>query len=448
MKLFGNKKSAAPTKAKHADAPLTEEAQQETTESRLQPRTRAIILMLGAIVLFAGAVAMCFTLINQSAEVHAMPLEEPKAIEYMVNVQPPAIVEDMPENLEAPKSMYNSNRLNFLLIGIDDATNLTNLVVLASVDLHTRDVALLSIPRETYISGNYDNPSICNVYKEAEGGAHGIESVKEKVKEMIGFWPDYYFVLNSKSVNGLLELTGSIEFEVPQEPAYSNLEAGNQSINGAKAIKLLNYKNGYKKISTEPARVQRMFLQTLLTVLLQDGEHIDENARAIAAFANTDLSSNDLAFLGHLLYGTDMKSIYSRALSGEEIEAEEGNYYQVDPAEAVAMLNERFNPLDEELTVYDLSFRQLAGDSGVGEYDPYGFGGGQNHTSGGNNNNDDDDDDETEETNTETEETEATEITESPDDPVTTEAPVESENPDTPQPDNPDTPQPDNPDTP
>lgn len=380
MKLFGNKKRPAPAEKVNtaAAAPLADEEQQEE-KSKLQPRTRAIFLMIGAISLFAGAVAMCFTLINQSAEVAAMPMEEPKAIDYIVNVLPPS-TENVPEQLEAPKSMYDANRLNFLLIGIDDATDLTNMLLLASVDLHTKDVAIISIPRETYISGNFKYPAAFNVYKEAEGGEHGIKVIKEKVKEMVGFWPDYYFVLNTKSVNGLLDLTGSIDFDIPEEPAYCDLTAGHQSINGAKAVKLLNYRNDFYEITTEPARIQRMFLQTLFSRLLEDSEHIDENARAIAAFADTDLSSDDLAFLGHLLQGTDMKAIYSRALPGEVVEAGGAKFYQVDPDEAAVMLNESFNPLAEELTVYDLNFRQVAGDSGVGTYAAYGFGNGYNNT--------------------------------------------------------------------
>ena len=412
MKLFGNKKRPAASKKaipQSAIPPIAEEPQEEE-ESRMQPRSRAFLLMLGAICLFACSVLMCFVLIKQSAEVDAVPMEDPKEIQYVVNVLPPA-TENVPVQLEAPESQYGSNRLNFLIIGIDDATDLTNLLMLASVDLHTKDVALISIPRETYISGNFKYPAVFNVYKEAEGGAHGIKAVKEKVKEMIGFWPDYYFVLNTKAINGLIDLTGNIDFEVPAEPAYSELSAGQQSINGAKAVKLLNYRNDFYEITTEPARLQRTFLQTMLTILLRDSDKIDENARAIAAFADTDLSSDDLAFLGHLLQGMDMKAIYSRALPGEVVQAGEAYFYQVDPEEAALMLNESFNPLEDELTVYDLNFRQLAGASGEGEYAAYGFGNGKNNTN--DNNNDDDGGGETEATEA-TEETEPPEVTEEP----------------------------------
>ena len=48
------------------------------------------------------------------------------------------------------------------------------------------------------------------------------------------------------------------------------------------------------------------------------------------------------------------------------------------------ILNEAFNPLDEDLTVFDVNFRQLTGDSGEGSYSSFGFGNGQNNTGAGN----------------------------------------------------------------
>lgn len=243
---------------------------------------------------------------------------------------------------------------------------------------------MLSIPRDTYISGNFDEPRLNQVYKESESGERGIRAVKEMVKDMIGYWPDYYFVLDDAAMTGIVDLCGKIDFDVPEEPSYCDLSAGSQSLSASKAMKLLTFRNDYTEISTEPARVQRSFLQTLLTELLQDEEMIEYNARAIAGFADTDLSADDLAYLGHLLQGMDMRSIYSRALPGEVIEADGKSYYQVDAEEAVNILNEAFNPLEDDLTVYDVNFRQLTGGSGEGSYSDFGFGNGQNNTGGGN----------------------------------------------------------------
>lgn len=376
-KFLANNKTAA---SATADAPQNES---EEKQSRLSPWTRALLLLIGSVCIFACTVVMCFALMNRSAETDPLPVQEPKELKYEVNLQPPAS-ENIPPELEAPESVYGSNRLNILLIGLDTATNRTDTLVLFSVDIATKETAMLSIPRDTYIPGNFDEPRLNQVYKESESGERGIRAVKEMVKDMIGYWPDYYFVLDDAAMSGIVDLCGKIDFDVPEEPSYCDLSAGFQSLSASKAMKLLTFRNDYTEISTEPARIQRSFLQTLLTELLQDEEMIEYNARAIAGFADTDLSADDLAYLGHLLQGTDMKSIYSRALPGEVIETGGKRYYQVDAEEAVNILNEAFNPLEDDLTVYDVNFRQLTGGSGEGSYSDFGFGNGQNNTGGGN----------------------------------------------------------------
>lgn len=411
--LANNKVAASAT----ADAPQNES---EEKQSRMSPWTRALLLLIGSVCIFACTVVMCFALMNRSAEADPLPVQEPKELKYEVNLQPPAS-EDIPPELEAPESIYGSNRLNILLIGLDTATNRTDTLVLFSVDIATKESAMLSIPRDTYISGNFDEPRLNQVYKESESGERGIRAVKEMVKDMIGYWPDYYFVLDDATMSGIVDLCGKIDFDVPEEPSYCDLPAGYQSLSASKAMKLLTFRNDYTEISTEPARIQRSFLQTLLTELLQDEEMIEYNSRAIAGFADTDLSADDLAYLGHLLQGTDMKSIYSRALPGEVIEAGGKSYYQVDAEEAVNILNEIFNPLDDDLTVYDVNFRQLTGGSGEGSYSDFGFGNGQNNT-------DDSTGNTTDSTADTSENNDVTETTEA-DMPAETDPPAESDPP-------------------
>lgn len=386
MKVFGNnKRRRSAHSPRQTELPQTDKASQmqaaKINQSRITSHTRAVLLLLAAVCVFAASAGMCLLLLVQSAKAEAVPVQTSKSISYVVNVQPPA-TENIPNELEPPESVNNSNILNILLLGIDDATERTDTIVLTSVNLSTKEIAFLSIPRDTYVSGNLKYPAVYNVYKEAGGEERGIKAVMEKVKEMVGYWPDYYFVLDKQTMTKLLDITGKIDFDVPTEPAYSEVNSGYQSLNGTKAMQLLTFRSDYYEISAEPTRVQRAFLQTLLAALLKDENTIDSNARAIASFAKTNLSSDNLAYFGHLLRDVDMLSTYSRALPGEEIKAKEGSFYQVNPLESLPILNEIFNPLPDELTEYDLNFRQLTGDSGEGQYSAFGFGNGRNNTTG------------------------------------------------------------------
>ena len=138
-------------------------------------------------------------------------------------------------------------------------------------------------------------------------------------------------------------------------------------------MQLLQFDAEYTTVGTEPARVQRSLLQTILDKLLADQENVQENAKALAAAANTDLTAENLMYFGYLLKDTSFAASFSRALPGTEVTIGDYAFYQVDPNEALELINANFNPLEKALTVFDLNFRQKTGSSTEGDFADFGF---------------------------------------------------------------------------
>ena len=383
MKIFGNRKrrpsSAAPrrveteTVQRAYDAPQTPQPEREASEpaGRLSPPARGVIWLLASLVLFAATVAVCLTLINKSGE----PIQfggstSPKTIKYVVDSDPPPQV-DAPVELKAPPGVNDSQLLNILVLAVDPADSSTDTLLLLSVNLQNAEVGMLSIPRDTFVSGNFEMPKIDRVY--AESGTRGVQALKEQIRAMFGFQPDYYFVINEQVLQAALTATGPVSFEVPEEPAYSSLPAGTRQLTAADAMQLLEFTEDYTTVGTEPARVQRTLLQTILDKLLADQEHVQQTAEALVAAADTDLTAQDLMYFGYLLKDTSFAASFSRALPGTEIAIGDYAFYQVDPNEALELINANFNPLDEPLTVFDLNFRQKTGSSTEGDFADFGF---------------------------------------------------------------------------
>lgn len=380
MKLFGNKRRRpAPQKPqqqapqKLEQAPL-EPVSEEMSDDRLNGRMKARLLLAGSICIFVCAIVMCLTLIGKSAEPVVFPSQaHTEDIEYVIGSVQPSTVK-VPVELTAPVSRNASDRLNILLIGLNPSDKQMDAIMLLSVDMHTAEAALLSFPRDTYVAGSYDTPKLSLVYKEADDGkGRGTQAVREKVKNMVGFEADYYFVLDEASVTAMTELVGGVEFTVPDEPKYSTLSAGAKRLSGMDAMQLLCYRDGYTDAEAASAAVQRDFLLKLLDRLLENPEKYLENAETIAASADTDLTAENLAYLAYLLENVDTASVFSGTLPGGAIKVDGVSYYEINPEEALEMLNEHFNPLKGALSIYDINFRQETGDSGSGEYDSYGF---------------------------------------------------------------------------
>lgn len=388
MKDFGNNKRPDTKEFSVTQKEFYQEPEQFPIEeeyhepaSRIGGKGRSILLFFGALCLFLCAVAMSMVLITKSADVEPLPvIKNIKPMQYVVNMEQPEEAH-IPAEFTPPESASGSELVNFLIVSVDDDES--TMMVLASVNMVSKRVTLLSIPRDTYITGNYTEPKLRNVYSAAEESGRGIQALKEKAREMIGFWPDYYLVLDEESVNQIFDLIGDIPFDVPTSPSYTDLDSGERHVNGPAAIQLLSCRNNYSAIETDSTAVQRELLIRMFSALFEQKDSVKENADLIAEVMDTDLNAGQLAYMAYFLHDVTPESVVSEVLPGEVIEVEEDGkeYFQINLEEATKILNFYFNPLKSELTIYDLNFRQLAGDSGEGEYEEYGF-----HNSNGNNN--------------------------------------------------------------
>lgn len=383
MKVFGNSKHSNPKdfhitvedSNQKEELSVENEFEEETEEqqSRISSKGRSVMLFIGALCIFLCAVVMSMVLITKSADVEPLPvINNIKPMEYVVNMQQPedAVV---PVDFTAPESANGSPIINFLIVSVDDEES--TMMMLASVNMTSKRVSLLSIPRDTYITGNYTEPKLRNVYSASEESGRGIQALKEKAREMIGFWPDYYLVLDEASVNQIFNLIGDIPFDVPSSPRYTDLDSGEQHIDSHSAMQLFSCRNNYTNVETDSTAVQRDLLIRMFSALFEQTDSAKENAELLSEVMDTDLNASQLAYMAFFLHDVEPESVISLVLPGEVIEVEEDgkDYFQVDLEEAARILNSYFNPLESELTIYDLNFRQLAGDSGVGEYEEYGF---------------------------------------------------------------------------
>ena len=342
----------------------------------LSAAVRAKILFGLSVAVFIFSVVMCLYLIDRSGEVEPMPTQVSKTepLEYEVNTPPTQPImqgEDDPYRLELckPESLYGSTVINILLLGVDKDVNDT--LILCSVDLAERTLAMLSIPRDTYIAGDYAVPKAKNIYSAYDADKR-VTAVSDAVRGMFGFAVDYYFVLDEATLSRGMSLVEGFSFEVPESPAYHSLKGGTQIVDGEKAFELFRFKKSWTDVETDPARVQRTFLLSLIDALLEDEARISEVCVKLSEVADTDLSVEELAYLAYLLADFSFEDAFSRALPGGEKEIEKQVYYEVAPEKAVEMLNEHFNPMQKELSVYTVNFRQEQGASGEGEFSDYG----------------------------------------------------------------------------
>lgn len=419
MKLFGNqKRQRTPAARPEEETPQNEPIVQEHAPSREptdfavpapQPKAKtnkksgqgkqdhtsakSMAVLLAALALFVTTALMCFYLIEKSGQPYELPeqLSNNAKVDYVVNSQPSTLETVKEKDPDAPTGVNNSVILNTLLVSLDETSYRTEAVMLMSVNLDDYSVSLVSLPRDTYISGNYENSTINDIYREKDDGkGRGIRALQEAVEGMVGFKIDYHYVVTQETLTNALDAIDGLRFRVPRLD-FCALDSGTRKMDGEDAIQLFTYDPDYYDIDLEGPDTQRKFLLSLMSELIatNDEGEMKSRAQAVLNNAETNVDEDTLLYFFKKLTRKSFDDAYSATMPGEIISLGEDEgldytveYYQVSQEDAVSVLNEYFNPLEKALTVFNINFRQKSGLSTDGEYQEYGF---HNHNNGSHN---------------------------------------------------------------
>lgn len=410
MKLFGNqKRQHTPAARPEEETPQNEPIVQEHAPSREptdfavpapQPKAKtnkksgqgkqdhtsakSMAVLLAALALFVTTALMCFYLIEKSGQPYELPeqLSNNAKVDYVVNSQPSTLETVKEKDPDAPTGVNNSVILNTLLVSLDETSYRTESVMLMSVNLDDYSVSLVSLPRDTYISGNYENSTINDIYREKDDGkGRGIRALQEAVEGMVGFKIDYHYVVTQETLTNALDAIDGLRFRVPRLD-FCALDSGTRKMDGEDAIQLFTYDPDYYDIDLEGPDTQRKFLLSLMSELIatNDEGEMKSRAQAVLNNAETNVDEDTLLYFFKKLTRKSFDDAYSATMPGEIISLGEDEgldytveYYQVSQEDAVSVLNEYFNPLEKALTVFNINFRQKSGLSTDGEYQEYGF---------------------------------------------------------------------------
>jgi len=127
-----------------------------------------------------------------------------------------------------PLKGEKSGRINFLLLGMGGEGHkgkyLTDSIILASVNVQTGQLALLSIPRDLYVeiphsNGLYTKINALYAYemKNKEVDEDPFSSIKEAVKEVTGQEVHYFAALDFEGFKKIINELGGIDIEVEED---------------------------------------------------------------------------------------------------------------------------------------------------------------------------------------------------------------------------------------
>lgn len=162
-----------------------------------------------------------------------------------------------------------------LFLGVNGA--LTDFIMVGQYDPNTREIDLVSIPRDTNIGNNSVDGKInsCHYSK-------GIDTLKSQVKEITGIEVDYYVLFKTKILRQIVDKIGGVTVNVPinmnyddpYQNLYIHLKKGTQKLTGSQAEQFVRFRqnndgSGYPGGDVERTGAQQQFIKAFIAELLK-----------------------------------------------------------------------------------------------------------------------------------------------------------------------------------
>lgn len=362
MKLFGNKHHPTHLKKK-----------------RLPGWQRALMIVAVCLVVVTGSLAGLYASMVKPPEipVSSEPQTDPEQQDQEETFTPPTVIqietkvdeetgEEITVETEVPAS-HKEGFYNLLLCGTDDDGMRTDTIIIGRINTQDHTVALLSIPRDTLISGNYSVPKINSVFGANGAGETGMEALASRLAQLLGFEVDGYVLINLDAFVELVDLVGGVEFDVPMDMDYEDssqnlyihLKQGVQLLNGEQAMQVVRFRKGYATQDIQRTKTQQQFLQALAKKCLSELSigTIGEMAQIVLDNVTTNLSLGNIAYFGQELLKCDFDNMYSYTLEGEAVMVNGASCYAIYQNKTLEVVNAYFNPYETEITAANVSIR-------------------------------------------------------------------------------------------
>ena len=231
-------------------------------------------------------------------------------------------------------------RVNILLLGVGDpghaAEDLSDTMIVASYDPKTKDVAMLSIPRDLYVkvpNNGFSKINSAHAFGEQYKEGAGPDLAKKTVSEVLGIPIHYYIRTDFTALKQAVDTVGGVDIDFlstliePDYPCEKNegkvcgfsILAGPQHFNGSSALKYARCRKG--NCGDDYGRAKRQ--QDVLVALRQKATKLNilanpakvvEILDIVGKNVRTDLQVWEIERLTQVARETDPSKITSKVL--------------------------------------------------------------------------------------------------------------------------------------
>lgn len=241
---------------------------------------------------------------------------------------------------------------NILLCGTDGTLENADVMVLVTFDAAKGQVKLLSLPRDTMSRTDRGIPKLNAAYSH-----HHLADIKQTKKEitmLTGLAIDRYVVTTFEGFEAAIDALGGVPMNVPNDLYYLdpyqdleiNIKAGDQVLNGKKALGFVRYRAGYAGGDLSRIQAQQIFFKALAKTLINPATlpKLPALANVVSKDMDTDMSLSEMLWFGKQLRHIDLAGDQLKMfmLPGSPDYIDEISYYIPSREGIINMLNKEY----------------------------------------------------------------------------------------------------------
>ena len=242
--------------------------------------------------------------------------------------------------------------IHALICGVND--NLTDTMMYVRYDVKNGNIAMMSVPRDTYVENEY---CVGNKLNGIYRGKNIIPLVKE-IQDLLDVKLDYYVVFDTDIVHQIIDEIGGVEIEVPFRMKYDDptqdlhidLQPGVQLLNGEQVEQFVRFRHnndmsvGYAMGDLGRIKTQQEFMKTLIATLLQPKNLLKAKELINITVENTDTNVTVSDILKYITSARKIKidHIQTTTAAGSARYINGLSYFLLDEEETQRIIKEDF----------------------------------------------------------------------------------------------------------
>ena len=269
-----------------------------------------------------------------------------------------AVIAEQAQEIDVTGVAQRDGVFTVLVVGTDVSGQLTDTIVVATFDTNDKSVAILNVPRDTISrAANGETHKINSAY-----GRGGIDRLITEIKNLLGYEVNRYVIVNFAAFTRIVDAIGGIEVDVPED-MYKNtgdmlidLKAGRQVLDGEHALMLMRYR-GYANADIDRINTQQEVYRAVIDQMATPATilKLPSLTSIIAQNVQTDMSVGELIWIGTNYVTMDTDDVVTNTIPHTPRYINNISYVLPDERGILALVNEYYNPYNEEITRLNLA---------------------------------------------------------------------------------------------